>query len=121
MNVVDKIEKENLERLRKDKNLPEFSSGDKVRVHIKIIEGDKTRIQIFEGIVIRKKRGSVRSSFVIRKVSFGIGVERIFPLYSPNIEKIELVERGKVRRSRIYYLRKLRGKAARIKKLEYRS
>lgn len=121
MNAVDKIEKENLGKLQKDKNLSDFSSGDKIRVHIKIIEGEKKRIQIFEGIVIRKKKGSVRTTFIVRKVSFGIGVERIFPLYSPNIEKIELVQRGRVRRSRIYYLRKLRGKAARIKKLGERS
>lgn len=101
------------ESLRDD--LPEFRSGDTVRVHVRIREGDKTRIQIFEGVVIRRKRGGVHSTFTVRKMSYGVGVERIFPLHSPVIEKLEVKARGKVRRSRLFYLRELRGKAARIK------
>jgi len=109
-NIIDMLEKE---QMRSD--IPEFKSGDTVRVHVKIKEGDKERIQVFEGIVIRKRKGNLGATFTVRKVSYGIGVERIFPLHSPNIEKIEVVKRGKVRRSRLYYLRELRGKAARIK------
>ena len=101
------------ESLRDD--LPEFRSGDTVRVHVRIREGDKTRIQIFEGVVIRRKRGGVHSTFTVRKMSYGVGVERIFPLHSPVIEKLEVKARGKVRRYRLFYLRELRGKAARIK------
>lgn len=96
-------------------DLPNFSVGDTVRVHFKIVEGEKERIQIFEGVVIRKRKGGVGATFTVRKVSYGIGVERIFPLHTPRIEKIEVVNRGRVRRARLYYLRHLRGKAARIK------
>jgi large subunit ribosomal protein L19 len=110
MNPIESIEKE---QMRMD--LPGFSAGDTVRVHFKIVEGEKERIQVFEGVVIRKKKGGIRATFTVRKVSYGIGVERIFPLHSPRIEKIEIVNRGRVRRARLYYLRKLRGKAARIK------
>ena len=95
--------------------LPQFKSGDTVRVHVKIKEGEKERIQIFQGLVIRKRRGGVRASFTVRKISYGIGVERIFPLNSPVIDKVEVLQRGRVRRSRLYYIRKLKGKAARIK------
>ena len=95
--------------------LPAFRPGDSVRVHSKIREGDKERIQVFEGIVIGRKRGGVRSSFTVRKVSYGVGVERVFPLHSSRIEKIEVVARGHVRRARLNFLRDLRGKAARIK------
>jgi large subunit ribosomal protein L19 len=94
---------------------PEFRPGDTVRVHIRIVEGDKSRIQVFEGICIRFKNAGIASSFTVRKVSYGVGVERIFPLHSPLIAKIERKNRGQVRRSRLYYLRDLRGKAARIK------
>jgi large subunit ribosomal protein L19 len=94
---------------------PDFRPGDTVRVHIRIVEGDKTRIQVFEGICIRFKNAGIASNFTVRKVSYGVGVERIFPLHSPLIAKIERKNRGKVRRSRLYYLRELRGKAARIK------
>jgi len=110
MNSMEYIEKE---QMRID--LPSFSVGDTVRVHFKIVEGEKERIQVFEGVVIRKRKGGVGATFTVRKVSYGIGVERIFPLHSPRIEKIEIVNRGRVRRARLYYLRKLRGKAARIK------
>ncbi len=109
-NIIQKIERE---QMRLD--LPEFSSGDTIKVHVKIREGEKQRIQIFEGIVISKTKGTVSARFTVRKISSGIGVERVFPLHSPIIDKIEIVSRGRVRRSKIYYLRKLRGKAARIK------
>lgn len=94
---------------------PEFRSGDTVRVHVRIKEGDKERIQVFEGVVIRRRRGGVRSSFTVRKVSYGVGVERIFPLHSPRIARIEVKSRGRVRRSRLFYLRERTGKAARIR------
>ncbi len=110
MNVLDMIEKE---QMRGD--IPEFKSGDTVKVYVRIVEGQKQRIQAFEGVVIRKRRGSSRSSFTVRKISYGVGVERTFPLHSPVIDRIEVISRGKVRRSRLYYLRGLRGKKARIK------
>jgi len=112
MNAVNALEKN---ELRTD--LPDFQVGDTVRVHVKIKEGDKERIQVFEGIIIARKNGDLRSTFTVRKTSFGQGVERIFPLHSPVIEKIEVVRRGKVRRAKLYYLRTLRGKAARIKEV----
>jgi len=103
------------EREQMNLDLPEFRSGDTVKVYSKIIEGEKQRIQVFEGVVIRKRGGGSGASFTVRKVSYGVGVEKIFPLHSPRIERIEVVQRGRVRRARLYYLRKLRGKAARIK------
>jgi large subunit ribosomal protein L19 len=102
--------------LRKD--LPVFRAGDTVRVHTKIKEGDKERIQLYEGIVIASSGGSARAMFTVRKVSYGVGVERIFPLHSPRIDRIEVVTRGDVRRSRLYYLRGLQGKAARVQQEE---
>lgn len=99
-------------QLRKDAT--EFRAGDTVRVHWKIKEGDKERVQDFEGVVIRKSRGGVRASFTVRKVSYGVGVERIFPLHSPRYESLEVVSRGQVRRSRLFYLRRLKGRASRI-------
>jgi large subunit ribosomal protein L19 len=110
MNVVEMIEKEHM---RVD--IPGFKTGDTVKVYVRIIEGQKQRIQAFEGIVIRKRRGNSRANFTVRKVSYGIGVERTFPLHSPVIDRIEVITRGLVRRSRLYYLRSLRGKKARIK------
>jgi len=95
--------------------VPAFRVGDTVRVHTKISEGDKERIQIFEGVVIRRKRGHLSSTFTVRKVSYGVGVERIFPVYSPRIDKIEIIASGQVRRARLFYLRELQGKAARLK------
>lgn len=92
-----------------------FRSGDTVRVHHRIQEGDKSRVQVFEGVVIKIRRANTRTTFTVRKMSYGIGVEKIYPMHSPLIEKVEIKQRGKVRRSRLYYLRKLRGKAARIK------
>ncbi|MBM3302507.1 MAG: 50S ribosomal protein L19 [Deltaproteobacteria bacterium] len=115
MNILDQIEKE---QMRLD--LPSFRPGDTVKVHVKIVEGNRERIQVFEGAVIAINRKGSRTSFTVRKVSYGIGVERVFPLHSPMIDKIEVVNRGRVRRSKIYYLRKLRGKAARIKDRMYR-
>ena len=110
MEAVRAIEKE---QMRHD--LPYFKPGDTVKVSVKIREGEKERIQVFKGVVIRKRKGTTNATFTVRKLSYGIGVERIFPLHSPSIEKIEVVSRGRVRRSRLYYLRKRRGKAARIK------
>ena len=110
MNIIDRLERE---QMRMD--IPSFRPGDTVRVHVKIREGEKDRVQVFQGIVIVKKKGGIRSSFTVRKISYGIGVERVFPLHSPSIDKIEIVEKGLVRRSRLYYLRGLRGKAARVK------
>ena len=110
MNLVESIEKE---QMRVD--IPDFRPGDTIRVYARIKEGDKERTQTFQGVVLRKRKGNTGATFTVRKVSYGIGVERIFPLHSPNIDKIEIVSRGRVRRGRLYYLRKLRGKAARIK------
>ena len=98
--------------------VPQFRVGDTVRVHTKISEGDKERIQIFEGVVFRMKRGQVNTTFTVRKMSYGVGVERIFPLYSPRIDKIEIVTSGKVKRARLFYLRELQGKAARLQNRE---
>ena len=110
MDIIDTIERE---QMRLD--IPDFKAGDTIKVHARIKEGDKERIQVFQGAVIRKRNGNTGATFTVRKVSYGIGVERIFPLHSPSIDKIEVVTRGKVRRGRLYYLRKLRGKAACIK------
>lgn len=110
MNVIQQIERENMRH-----DMPDFRPGDTVSVHIRIVEGNKERVQIFKGIVTRRKRGTMGASVTVRKVSHGVGVEKTFPLHSPRVEKIELVTRGKVRRSRLYYLRDLSGKAARIK------
>ena len=109
MHTLQEVEKE---YLRTD--LPDFRAGDTVRLHVKVAEGDKERIQIFQGVVIRRRGSGVRASFAVRKVSAGVGVERVFPLHSPVIGKIEVVRRGRVRRAKLYYLRGLRGKAARI-------
>jgi large subunit ribosomal protein L19 len=110
---MDALEMLQKEQMRTD--IPDFRPGDTVRVHARIVEGDKERIQVFQGVVIRKKRGTTDATFTVRKVSYGIGVERIFPSHSPTIDRVEIVTRGKVRRAKLYYLRKLRGKAARIK------
>src|SRR5712691_7381926 len=109
-NLIDAIEASQLKT-----DIPDFKVGDTVRVHAKIIEGDKERIQVFEGAVISRANGVNRATFTVRKISYGVGVERIFPLHSPRIDKIEVVTRGRVRRAKLYYLRELSGKAARIK------
>ena len=112
MNRVDPIEKP---RLRDD--LPEFRAGDSVRVHVRVVEGGRERIQVFQGVVIRRRGGGIRETFTARKVSFGVGVERTFPLHSPSVAKIEVLSRGDVRRAKLYYLRERRGKRARIREL----
>jgi large subunit ribosomal protein L19 len=99
-------------------DIPSFKPGDTVKVYVKIVEGQKERIQVFEGVVIRRKRGNSRSTFTVRKMSYGVGVERTFPLHSPVLDRIDVVSRGKVRRSRLYYLRGRRGKEAKIKEAE---
>ncbi|MDQ7836134.1 MAG: 50S ribosomal protein L19 [Humidesulfovibrio sp.] len=110
MNIIQKIESEHL---RMDH--PAFRAGDTVKVHTRIIEGDKERIQVFQGVVLCVKRGTTDATFTVRKVSDGVGVERIFPMHTPAIDRVEVVSQGKVRRARIFYLRKLAGKAARVK------
>jgi large subunit ribosomal protein L19 len=109
-NVIAKIEAPQLRE-----GLPEFRVGDTVRVHYKIVEGEKERIQVFQGVVLKRHRAGARSTFTVRKVSFNVGVERVFPLHTPRIDKIEVVSRGIVRRSRLFYLRSLTGKAARVR------
>ena len=109
MRALQRLENE---QIRLD--LPDFSAGDTIRVHVKIREGEKERIQVFEGVVIKRHNGGTNATFTVRKTSFGVGVERIFPLHSPSIDKIEVTKKGRVRRSRIYYFRNLRGKAAKI-------
>jgi len=109
-NIIERIDRE---QMRHD--MPDFRPGDSVRVHIRIIEGNKERVQVFEGVVIRRRRGNMGATFTVRKISHGVGVEKTFALHSPRMEKVEIVSRGKVRRARLYYLRELRGKAARIK------
>jgi large subunit ribosomal protein L19 len=115
MNVIDAIE---AEQLRSD--LPSFRPGDTVRVHVKVVEGEKERIQVFEGAVLRRSNGGNRETFTVRKVSYGVGVERTFPVHSPRIDKVELMTRGRVRRAKLYYLRELSGKAARIKEVGFK-
>jgi len=110
MNKLDLVEKS---RLRDD--IPEFWAGDTVRVHVRVVEGTRSRIQVFEGVVLARKGGGIRETFTVRKISFGVGVERTFPVHSPVIEQIEVVRRGKVRRAKLYYLRDRVGKKARIK------
>ncbi len=110
MNIIRKIEQEHLRM-----DLPRFKSGDTVKVHMRIVEGEKERIQIFQGNVIRLRKGTTDSTFTVRKISGGVGVERAFPLHSPFIETIEVVQEGRVRRSRLFFMRNLKGKAARIK------
>ena len=110
MNILDVIEKEHMRG-----DIPDFKAGDTVKVYVRIIEGQKQRIQAFEGVVIRKRRGSSRATFTVRKISYGVGVERTFPVHSPIINRVEVVTKGAVRRSRLYYLRGLRGQKARIK------
>ncbi|WP_055108484.1 50S ribosomal protein L19 [Paenibacillus ihumii] len=110
MNIVQAITQE---QLRKD--IPSFRSGDTLKVYVKVIEGSRERIQLFEGVVIKRRGGGISETFTVRKISNGVGVERTFPLHSPKLDKIEVARRGKVRRAKLYYLRELRGKAARIK------
>lgn len=110
--VMNKLEQVEQEYLRQD--IPEFRPGDTLKVHVRVSEGDKERVQVFQGVVIARRGGGTGESFTVRKISGGIGVERVFPLHSPVLDSIEVVRRGKVRRAKLYYLRRLRGKAARI-------
>ncbi|AIQ53356.1 MULTISPECIES: 50S ribosomal protein L19 [Paenibacillus] len=112
MNILQAITQE---QLRKD--IPSFRPGDTLKVHVKVIEGTRERIQLFEGVVIKRRGGGISETFTVRKISYGVGVERTFPINSPKIEKLEVARRGKVRRAKLYYLRDLRGKAARIKEI----
>ncbi|WP_172369709.1 50S ribosomal protein L19 [Sporosarcina jiandibaonis] len=111
-NIIAEITKD---QLRSD--LPEFRAGDTVRLHVRIVEGTRERIQLYEGVVIKRRGGGISETFTVRKISNGVGVERTFPVHTPKIEKIDVVRRGKVRRAKLYYLRSLRGKAARIKEI----
>ena len=114
-NIIERIDRE---QMRYD--MPDFRPGDSVRVHIRIIEGNKERVQVFEGVVMRRRRGNMGATFTVRKISHGVGVEKTFALHSPRLNKVDIVSRGKVQRSRLYYLRELRGKAARIKAKDLR-
>jgi len=110
MNTLDALDADSL---RDD--IPEFRPGDTVKVHVRVVEGNRSRIQVFQGVVLRRQGGGIRETFTVRKVSFGVGVERTFPVHTPVVERIEVVTRGDVRRAKLYYLRELRGKAAKIK------
>ena len=114
MNVIDKIEKNQMDKISSERNIPEFGAGDTIKVDVKIVEGDKERIQAFEGLCIARSGCGLNESFTVRKISYGEGVERIFPIFSPKIAGITLLKRGKVRRAKLYYLRDRRGKSARI-------
>jgi large subunit ribosomal protein L19 len=114
MNILQKLEAEQVEKLSAGKTIPVFSPGDTVKVNVKVVEGTRERIQAYEGVVIARKNAGINSCFTVRKISYGEGVERVFPLYSPRIDSIELVRKGQVRRAKLYYLRGLTGKSARI-------
>jgi len=114
MNIIDKIEKQQMEKVLAKRSIPDFGAGDTLRVNVKVVEGTRERVQAFEGVCIARRNAGVRSSFTVRKISYGEGVERIFPLYSPRISGIEVVRKGKVRRAKLYYLRERQGKSARI-------
>ena len=121
MNIIEELEQEQVAKLTAGKDAVEFAPGDTVRVHVKVVEGTRERIQVFEGVCIARRTAGINSSFTVRKISYGEGVERVFPLYSPRVKQIEVVRRGKVRRAKLYYLRGLRGKRARIaEKVEHR-
>ena len=110
MNTLDALDADSLRA-----DIPDFRPGDTVKVHVRVVEGNRSRIQVFQGVIIRRQGGGIRETFTVRKVSFGVGVERTFPVHTPVVERIELVTRGDVRRAKLYYLRELRGKAAKIK------
>ncbi len=114
MNMIERLEQEEAARVLGDKSIPDFDAGDTLRVHVRIKEGSRERIQVFEGVCIAKSGGGIHESYTVRKISFGEGVERVFPVYSPLIEQIEVKRKGKVRRAKLYYLRDRRGKSARI-------
>lgn len=114
MNLIEQLEKEQVAKLSKKRKIPDFEPGDTVTVNVRVVEGDRTRVQAYEGVCIGRSGGGLNESFTVRKISYGEGVERVFPLYSPMIDSIKVVRRGKVRRAKLYYLRARRGKSARI-------
>ena len=114
MNIIEKLEQDQISNLTEGKTIPEFGPGDTLKVDVKVVEGTRERVQAFEGVCIARVSRGVSSSFTVRKISYGEGVERVFPLYSPNVDKITLMRKGRVRRAKLYYLRELRGKKARI-------
>jgi large subunit ribosomal protein L19 len=114
MNIIETLEAEQIAKLVEKRPVPDFKPGDTLRVHTRVVEGDRERIQVYEGLCIARRNAGINSSFTVRKISFGEGVERVFPLYSPNVAEIEVTRIGKVRRAKLYYLRALRGRAARI-------
>ena len=114
MNVIDKIQKDQMDKIVAERSIPDFSAGDTIKVDVKIVEGNKERIQAFEGLCIARSGGGLNESFTVRKISYGEGVERIFPIFSPKIAGITVLKKGKVRRAKLYYLRDRRGKSARI-------
>ncbi|WP_041795184.1 50S ribosomal protein L19 [Pararhodospirillum photometricum] len=114
MNIIEQLEREQISKLLEKRGVPEFSPGDTLKIHVKVVEGNRERVQAYEGVCIARRNAGLNSSFTVRKISFGEGVERVFPLYAPTIDRIEVVRRGKVRRAKLYYLRDLRGRAARI-------
>lgn len=115
MNTIEQLNAEAVEKLSQEREVPAFGPGDTLRVHVKVVEGSRERVQVFEGVCIARRNRSLNSSFTVRKISYGEGVERVFPLHSPRIAEIEVVKRGAVRRAKLYYLRGRRGKSARIK------
>jgi large subunit ribosomal protein L19 len=114
MNIIETIEREEIARVTQNKKIPEFAPGDTLQVNVKVVEGERTRVQVYEGVCIGRNGAGLNESFTVRKISYGEGVERVFPLYSPMIDSIEVLRRGKVRRAKLYYLRARRGKKARI-------
>jgi large subunit ribosomal protein L19 len=114
MNIIETLEKEQMAKLSAGKEIPDFGPGDTIIVNVKVVEGDRTRVQAYEGVCIGRSGGGLNENFTVRKISYGEGVERVFPLYSPTVDSIKVVRRGKVRRAKLYYLRDRRGKSARI-------
>jgi large subunit ribosomal protein L19 len=121
MSVIEELEKEQMAKLSAGKEIPDFGPGDTVLVNVKVVEGDRTRLQAYEGVCIGRSGGGLNENFTVRKISYGEGVERVFPLYSPAVDSIQVVRRGKVRRAKLYYLRSRRGKSARIGERQERS
>jgi|SRR5215468_1582220 len=121
MNIIQQLEKEQIARLSAGKAIPDFGPGDTLLVNVRVVEGDRTRLQAYEGVCIGRSGGGINQNFTVRKISYGEGVERVFPLYSPMLDSIQVVRRGKVRRAKLYYLRQRRGKSARISERQERS
>ena len=121
MNVIEQLEQEQMAKLSAGKEIPDFGPGDTIIVNVKVVEGERTRVQAYEGVCIARSGGGLNENFTVRKISYGEGVERVFPLYSPMIDSIQVVRRGKVRRAKLYYLRERRGKAARISERQDRA